>query len=96
MADEEFNRRASDKKELDASFSQCPAFLSHKDVTIIHSDLQEIKETVEEMRDIVLAWQDAKSFFKVIKIMGEVLKWVVAVGAAVGVITYFASGKKAP
>jgi superfamily I DNA and RNA helicase len=86
-------RRSSDKEtgELDASFAQCPA--NNKDVATIHQDLQEIKETVAEMRDIIVAWQDAKAFFKVIKIIGEMLKWLVATGAAVGVIWYFVSGR---
>jgi hypothetical protein len=82
-----------DKRELDSSFAQCPAFANHKDVATIHQDLQEIKETVAEMRDIIVAWQDAKAFFKVIKIIGEMLKWLVATGAAVGVIWYFVSGR---
>ena len=79
--------------ELDASFRQCPAFTNHTDVALIHSDLQEIKATVEEMRDIVVAWKDAKSFFKMIKVLGEIIKWTVAVGAAIGIIWYFVTGR---
>lgn len=86
MTDEE-------RDDLNASFAQCPAFLNHRDVEVIHADLQEIKKTVEEMRDIVVAWQDAKSFFKMIRLLGEVLKWIVAVGATIGIIWYFVTGR---
>ena len=92
-----FDRRSTDQPAVVAEV------LSRQDIKNIHSDLQEIKktiegliaikETVEEMRDIVVAWEDAKSFFRVIKVIGEILKWVVAVGAAVGVIWYFMTGR---
>jgi hypothetical protein len=87
------DRRKQDQDDLDESFRQCPAFLSHSDVKIIHTDLQEIKITVGEMRDIVVAWQDAKSFFRIIKIIGEVIKWVVAVGIALGLVWFFVTGR---
>jgi hypothetical protein len=92
---ENCKRRSTDieQAELDASFSQCPAFKNHEDVVLIHKDLQEIKATVAEMRDIIVAWQDAKAFFKVIKLIGEFLKWTVAVGATVGIIWYFVTGR---
>jgi len=95
MSDHPLKRRQSDieREELDESFRQCPAYANHSDVDTIHKDLQEIKKTVEEMRDIIIAWQDAKSFFKMVKVIGEVIKWVVAVCAAIGIVWYFLSGK---
>lgn len=87
-------RRATDNEELDESFKQCPAYSNHTDMGVIHKDLQEIKTTVAEMRDIVVAWQDAKSFFKLIRIFGEIMKWIVATGAAIGIIWYFIRGGK--
>ena len=87
------DRRRQEEQELDESFARCPAFLNHTDVALIHADLQEIKQTVEEMRDIVVAWKDAKSFFKMIRLLGEILKWVVAVGATIGIIWYFLTGR---
>jgi len=92
---EELKRRLSDSErdDLNASFSMCPAFMNHEDVLTIHKDLQEIKATLAEMREIVDAWKDAKGFIKTIRIIGEVLKWLVAIGATVGVIWFFFTGR---
>jgi len=90
-------RRRADtmtEEELDMHFSACPAFHSHTDGTTIHTDLQEIKQTLVEMKEIAAAWHDAKGFIRMICLIGEVLKWSVAVGAAVLFIWYAITGSR--
>ena len=80
------------EEELSETFGQCPVFHNHTDVTMIHADLQEIKQTLAEMKEIVTAWNDAKGFIKTVRTIGEVLKWAVAVGAALLALWYILTG----
>ena len=81
------------EEELSETFGQCPVFHNHTDVTMLHADLQEIKQTLAEMKEIVTAWNDAKGFIKTVRIIGEVLKWAVAVGAALLALWYTLTGR---
>jgi len=45
------------------------------------------------VKEIVTAWNDAKGFIKTVRIIGEVLKWAVAVGAALLALWYTLTGR---
>ena len=81
------------EEELSETFGQCPVFHNHTDGTMIHADLQEIKQTLVEMKEIVTAWNDAKGFIKTVRIIGEGLKWAVAVDAALLALWYILTGR---
>jgi len=62
----------------------------------IHADLQGIKIlqeeqklTLDEMKEILIVWNNTKGFINTIRILGTVLKWVVSIGAALGLIWYW-------
>ena len=62
----------------------------------IHDDLQGIKllqkgqkETLDEMKEILIVWNNTKGFINTIRIIGTILKWVVSIGAALGLIWYW-------
>ena len=84
---------AMTEEELSETFGQCPGFHNHTDGTMIHADLQEIKQTLVEMKEIVTAWNDAKGFIKTVRIIGEGLKWAVAVDAALLALWYILTGR---
>ena len=50
--------------------------------------LGEIKQSVEEMREIIAAWNSAKGFVTTIKFLSAFLKYSAIVGAAVGMVWY--------
>ena len=50
--------------------------------------LGEIKSSVEEMREIIAAWNSAKGFVTTIKFLSAFLKYSAIVGAAVGMVWY--------
>jgi hypothetical protein len=87
------NRRRADD-ELDASFKQCPAYLEHDIVKLIHADLKGIKEELAKVAEVVEAWEDAKGFVKTIRTIGEIAKWIAVVSAACLAIWYLVGGKK--
>lgn len=65
-------------------------------VTLIHADLQEIRnlqltqaEMLSAVKEILEAWDDAKGFIKVVKLLGNIAKWMTGVGAAFGLIYYW-------
>ena len=86
---------AMTEEELSETFGQCPVFRNYTDAPTIHADLQEIKQTLAEMKEIVTAWNDAKGFIKTVRAIGEVLKWAVAVGAALLALWYILTGRGA-
>ena len=60
-------------------------------ITLIHADLQEIRqlqlaqtETLGAVKEILEAWDDAKGFIKIVKVVGNTVKWMALVGAAFG------------
>lgn len=63
----------------------------------IHNDLKDIralqeqqKTTIDEMRDILIIWNNTKGFINVIRVLGTVAKWVVSVAVAIGAVWYWA------
>lgn len=63
----------------------------------IHKDLMEMKDlqaeqkaTLDEMKDILIVWNNTKGFINTVRVIGVVLKWLVGVGAAVGMVYYWA------
>lgn len=65
-------------------------------VTLIHADLQEIRQlqlaqtqTLGAVKELLEAWDDAKGFIRVVKLLGNVAKWLTGVGAAFGLIWYW-------
>ena len=90
----EHHRRALDALlEVEGDISK----LDTRDfVTLIHADLQEIRnhqleqtETLVAVKEILVAWDDAKGFIKIVKLLGNVAKWLTGVGAALGLIWYW-------
>ena len=62
----------------------------------IHVDLQGIKAlqeeqkiTLDEMKEILVVWNNTKGFISTIRVIGTVLKWVVSIGAAFGILLYW-------
>lgn len=47
----------------------------------IHADLQIIKQTLTETKEMLEAFKNAKGFIKTVKIMGDFAKWMLAIGA---------------
>lgn len=92
-----------EQADLDESFARCPAFGNHIELRVLHDDLRRILETQQEQKalqeeqavelkkvaEILEAWDNAKGFVKTVRLIGEVSKWIVAAGAAVGIIWYF-------
>jgi len=90
-----FNRRSCDCPA--GHSSPCPALQDHAEVvSIIHTDLIEIKmtlqdnrKTVDAMLEILTAWSQAKDFIKTVQLLADIAKWFVVLGATVGAILYF-------
>lgn len=55
----------------------------------IHSDLQQIKQTQTAMLEMLEAFKNAKGFIKTIQIMGDVAKWVMAIGALLTAVYFW-------
>lgn len=62
----------------------------------IHDDLLEMKAlqeaqkaTLDEMKDILIVWNNTKGFINTVRFLGTVLKWAASVGAAIGLIYYW-------
>ena len=60
-------------------------------ITLIHADLQKIRtlqltqaEMLGAVKEILTAWDDAKGFVKIVKVVGNTIKWLALVGAAFG------------
>lgn len=84
---EEFNRRITDGEGGD--YRQCPMFKDKNLIEQIHNDLKDIKDEVAKMTELMAAWDNAKGFVKTIRVIGELTKWVVAVGAAITAIWWW-------
>jgi len=64
-------------------------------ITLIHSDLQEIRQLQQQqaailsaVKEILEAWDDAKGFIRIVKIIGNTTKWAVAVGVSIAAVWY--------
>jgi hypothetical protein len=62
----------------------------------IHDDLQEMKAlqehqkaTLDEMKEILVIWNNTKGFINTVRMIGTVLKWVVGAGTAAGLLIYW-------
>ena len=45
--------------------------------------------TLDEMKEILIVWNNTKGFINTIRVLGTVLKWVVSIAAAFGVVWYW-------
>ena len=86
------NRRATDRipcdRVNDGLSTPSAEIAGHQMLSVIHQDLQSIKSDIKTMREVLSAWDNAKGFVKVVRISGDVAKWVVLVGAAIAAIWY--------
>lgn len=71
----------SHHRHSDADIEQIRA-----DIEQTRADVADVKAAVLSMKEIVDAWNDAKSFVRTIERIGNVLRWVAKIGAAVGSI----------
>lgn len=87
-----FNKRVEDDMSVD-ELCEIP---STRLMALVHADLQGIKKlqvrqqkTLDEMNDLLKAWNNAKGFITTLKVIGVVIKWVAMVGAACAAIYYW-------
>ena len=74
------------RNEVDASLAILHGRMDDFSRAIV--TLGEIKQSVEEMREIISAWNSAKGFVTTIKFISAFLKYSAIVGAAVGMVWY--------
>lgn len=95
IQDHSRRRRASDvhSAEVVESFGQCPAFDDHSSIPRMIEILEKIAERqeeqakkLEEVAEIVTAWNNTKGFIRTISAIGAVAKWLVGVGIACGLV----------
>ena len=88
-------RRISDRADDDVveSFAACPAFHDHSSIPRMLEILEKIAEKqeeqakkLEEVAEIVTAWNNTKGFIKTLSTIGTLLKWIVATCAAAAAI----------
>lgn len=58
-------------------------------IALIHDDLQRIKAELVTVKEILEAWNNAKGFVKVVKLVGDIVKWGSPVVVAILATWYF-------
>jgi hypothetical protein len=74
------------RNEVDASLAILHCRMD--DFTRATATLGEIKKAVDEMREMLEAWNSAKGFVTTVKFISAFLKYSAVVGAAVGMVWY--------
>jgi len=62
----------------------------HKDLQGIKTLQEEQKVTLDEMKEILVVWNNTKGFINTVRVIGTVLKWVVGIGTVIGILVYWA------
>lgn len=90
-------RRACDRNECDGHSSPCDNLNRHVDfqATIMH-DLEEIKQDLKSVKELLDAWKNMKGFIRTMQIIGAVAKWLTVTGAAFAAIWYWLHGGDKP
>lgn len=79
MEDQRIERR---RKSDDNHATPCPILQDYVAISEqIHIDLQLIKQTLNETKEMLEAFKNAKGFIKTVQIMGDLAKWIMAIGA---------------
>lgn len=68
-----------ERNDLVDSFKACPNYRSC-------SQVDEIVKLVSEIRDLMTVVNDARGFFKTLGVIGNAIKWLAGVIAAVGLV----------
>lgn len=63
-------------------------------IKLIHSDLQEIKLQLVQLKEILEAWNNAKGFVRTIKLIGDIVKWGVPLVAIISTVWYFLTTRR--
>ena len=58
-------------------------------ISLIHDDLREIKTELVTVKEILVAWNNAKGFVKTVKLVGDIVKWGSPVVVAILTTWYF-------
>lgn len=68
----------------------CPILQDYMQVSEqIHIDLQLIKQTLTETKEMLEAFRNAKGFIRTVQILGEIAKWCIAIGTVVTAIYWW-------
>jgi len=91
-----FRRVTDDFTQVDVS-----TMPSKELMQLIHKELQQVvaqqaakAKTLASLKDIIIAWDNAKGFVRVVVIFSHVLKWVAGVVIAFGIVWAIFKGKQ--
>ena len=61
----------------------------HDDLTEMKAIQAEQKVTLDEMKDILVVWNNTKGFINTVRFLGTTLKWIALVGGSIAAVLYW-------